>query len=52
MIKLTIKGYQIEVYETYNGDEVFITKDGNKVYSARTCKGQAMQRAIDIIGRQ
>lgn len=52
MQKLEIKGYEIEIYEGCNGDEVFITKDGNKVYSARTCKGQAMQRALDVIGRQ
>lgn len=52
MKQLEIKGYNVEIYEGYNGDEVFITKDGNKVYSARTCKGQAMQRALDVIGRQ
>ena len=52
MKRLEIKGYEVEIYEGYNGDEVFITKNGNKVYSARTCKGQAIERAIEVIAQQ
>lgn len=47
MKQLTINNYQVEIYEGYNGDEVFITKAGEKVYSARTSKGQGLKRAIE-----
>lgn len=50
MKKINYKGCEIEIYETYNGDEIFITKDGQKVYSARVCKGEAIDRMKFILG--
>lgn len=50
MQKLNYKGYEVEIYEGYDGDQVFITKAGEKVYSARVCKGQAMDRVESICG--
>lgn len=43
MKQFTYKGYEIEIYEGYNGDEIFINRNGQKVYSARVHKGQAME---------
>ncbi len=51
-MKQTIKGYEVQIYETYYGDDLYITKDGEKVYSARCHRGQAIERALDVIGRQ
>lgn len=43
MKQFTYKGYEVEIYEGYNGDEIFITKGETKIYSARVHKGQAME---------
>lgn len=52
MQKLEIKGYEVEIYECYYGDDLYITKNGKKVYSARCHKGEAVERANKVIGRQ
>lgn len=52
MQKLIINGYEVEIFDCYYGEELFITKDGDKVYSARCHKGKALERANDVIGRQ
>lgn len=49
MEKFTFNGYDIEIYSGYNGDEMFITKGGKKVYSARVNKGTGRQRAIEKV---
>lgn len=46
MEKFTFNGYEIEVYSGYNGDEIFIEKGGEKVYSARVNRGLGKARAI------
>ena len=48
-IKTEIKGYKVEIYKGYNGDEVFISKDGNRVYSARVHKNEGLERAVEKI---
>lgn len=50
MKTLNYKGHTITIFEGYNGDEVFITKNGEKVYSARVHKGQATERIKQILG--
>lgn len=50
MEKLTVKGYEIEIYKGYHGDELFISKNGETVYSARVHKGDAMNRVKQVIG--
>lgn len=50
MQKLIYKGHIVEIYEGYNGDEIFITLGDRKVYSARVCKGQGETRMRDILG--
>ena len=47
MEKFNYNGCEIEIYSGYNGDEVFVTRNGEKVYSARTNKGEGRQRAIE-----
>jgi hypothetical protein len=50
-IKTNINGFEIEIYETGNGDELFISKNGETVYSCRTINDAAMDRAIEKIAR-
>lgn len=50
MKKLIYKGHEVTIFETYNGDEIFIYKGEVKFYSARVCKGQAETRMRDILG--
>lgn len=50
MQTLKINGYEIEVFTGYNGDQVFISKNGETVYSARTIKNQGLNRALEIVG--
>ena len=50
MQKLNYKGHEVEIYEGYNGDEVFITRNGQKVYSARVNRGAGMDRVHFILG--
>jgi hypothetical protein len=52
MKKFNLGGYEVVIFEGYDGDEVFITKGENKVYSTRTNKGQGFQRAMEVIKRQ
>lgn len=47
-----INGYEVTIYETYYGDDVYIYKNDEKIYSARVIRGQAIERAFDVIGRQ
>lgn len=49
MEKFNYNGYEIEVYSGYNGDEIFINKDGKKFYSARVNKGTGRERAIEKV---
>ena len=44
------KGYSVTVFSGYNGDELFITKAGESIYSARVSKGQAQGRVKAILG--
>lgn len=44
MQQFIYKGYKVEIYDGYNGDQIFIYKNGEKVYSARVCKGQGEER--------
>ena len=48
--QFTYKGHTVEIYSGYDGDQIFITKNGRKVYSARVNKGTAEIRMIDILG--
>ena len=50
METITYKGYKVEVYEGYYGDDIYIKLDGQKVYSARVTRGQAMDRVKFILG--
>lgn len=50
MKTINYKGHTVEIYEGYDGDQIFITKDGQKVYSARVIKGQGETRMRDILG--
>lgn len=49
MEKFTFNGYEIEVYAGYNGDEIFINKGDEKVYSARVNSGTGKARAIAYV---
>jgi glucosamine 6-phosphate synthetase-like amidotransferase/phosphosugar isomerase protein len=44
--RTNILGYQVEIYFTRDGDTVHISKDGNEMYVARVCKGEALERAV------
>jgi endonuclease YncB( thermonuclease family) len=44
--RTNILGYQVEIYFTRDGDTVHILKDGQNVYTARVCKGEALERAV------
>ena len=50
METITYKGYKVEVYESYYGDDVYITKDGESIYKACVTRGQAMDRVKFILG--
>lgn len=50
MQQFIYKGHKVEIYEGYDGDQVFITKDGEKVYSARVNKGAGMERVQSKLG--
>ena len=50
MKTLNYKGHEIEVYETYYGDDLYIKLNGKKVYSARVTRGEAMERVKFILG--
>lgn len=50
MEKLNYKGHTVEIFEGYYGDDLFITLNGEKVYSARVTRGQAMERVKYILG--
>ena len=50
MQKLIYKGHDVEIYDGYDGDQLFITKDGQRVYSARVNKGMGMDRVKSILG--
>jgi hypothetical protein len=53
MQTLTINNYKVTVFETNNGDQVFIeNSQGQQIYDARVHKGDAIERAILVIGRQ
>lgn len=52
MTQFIINGFEVTIFEGYDGDQVYIVKDEVKVYSARTTKGKAYQRAFDIIAKQ
>ena len=51
MKKFNYKGYQIEVFNAGNGEELYISKGGSLVYSARVHKGDAMSRIKAIVSR-
>lgn len=50
MQKFTYNGCDVEIYESYYGDDLYITRNGEKVYSARVTRGQAETRMRDILG--
>jgi hypothetical protein len=50
MQQFTYRGHNIEIYSGYDGDQLFITKDGKKVYSARVHKGDSVSRIKQILG--
>ena len=50
MKTLNYKGHKVAIYETYYGDDVYITLNGQKVYSSRVTRGQAMERVKYILG--
>lgn len=50
MKTLNYKGHTVEIYDGYNGDEIFITLNGQKVYSARVNKGAGIERMHFILG--
>lgn len=49
MKTLTYKGHTVTIFETCNGDEIFIYKGETKVYSARVIKGTAEERMHRIL---
>lgn len=50
MQKLNYKGHTVEIYFGYNGDQIFIEKNGEKVYSARVNRGEGKDRMYRILG--
>lgn len=45
-----IRGYMVQIFAIYNGQELHITKDGNKVYGCRMAKNDsALNRAHTVI---
>jgi hypothetical protein len=50
-IKTNINGFEVEIYNVGNGDELYITKNGVTVYSARTNANEGMKRAIEKIAQ-
>ena len=50
MKKYTYKNHQITVFKGFNGDEVFITKGNENIYSARVNKGGSQARVKAILG--
>lgn len=51
MTKLQIRGYEVEIWKTRNGDEVFISKGDTPIYSAKVHRGDALNRARTVISR-
>lgn len=51
MLKTKIKGYTVEIFKSYNGTKLFISKGGVQIY-AHKVSGDALQRAVEIISEQ
>lgn len=48
-----IKGYEVVVFNGYDGKELFISKDGQTVYSCRMSKKDSyLERAHRVIENQ
>lgn len=50
MRKFTYKGFDITIFRTYDGDKIFISKDGVQVYAHRVHKGKAIERVRFLLG--
>lgn len=50
MKRFNYKGHRVEVFEGYDGDQVFIYKGEQKVYSARTNRGEGVARVYEKLG--
>lgn len=50
MQQFIYKGHKVEIYSGYDGDQVFITKGGEKIYSARVNRGEGMERVKSKLG--
>lgn len=44
--RTNILGYRVEIFFTRDGDTLHISKDGQELYNARVCKGEALERAV------
>ena len=44
------RGHKITIFKGINGDELFITKGSENVYSARVNKGESLKRVKAILG--
>lgn len=44
-----INGYEVQIYNTYDGDVVYIVKDGIKIDDFRTIKGEGLLRATEKV---
>jgi hypothetical protein len=49
MQKLNINGYEAEIYSGFYGDDLFVSKNGEVVYSARVHHGDGVNRAMSLI---
>ncbi len=50
MNTIQIGQYEVQIFNTADGDEFFISQNGNTVYSALTNRGNAENQASWIIG--
>jgi hypothetical protein len=52
MQKTIISGYQITIFNSYNGTQLFITDQSGVQIYAHKVSGDPMQRAMEVINRQ
>ena len=52
MEKTKINEFEIEIYSGYCGDQLFISKGDELVYSARVHRGDGMNRVREVLERE
>ena len=47
--KTEIKGYTVEIFGTYYGDEIYVYKGNEKIYSSRVNRNEGLEVAVSKI---